>query len=73
MYSYEEIMKVLDADENAVLYLLETHVDTAVLVYNDGEANEEVYVLTDWQGTYPRTLDEVADYDWELATDGICF
>lgn len=64
--NYEDVMPVLDYEGNTVLYLLDNDVfdRTAVLVYNDGETNEEIYVLRDMQGAFPKTLDCVCDYDW---------
>ena len=69
MKEYEELMDVLDSDDaGTVLYHLSNDLfDTVVLVYHDGDANEEAYTLTDMQGCYPETLDEVPEYEWVLA------
>ena len=52
-------------EENAVLVRLKNDLfDTVLLVYNIDEENEEAYALTDMQGRFPTSFDEVADYDW---------
>ena len=38
---------------------------SAAFAYESGE----VFVLTDWQGSRPEKLSEVADYDW-VTTSG---
>lgn len=69
MKEYEEFMVVLDSDnEGTVLYHLNNDLfDTVVLVYHDGEANEEAYALNDMQGHYPKTLCDVSEYEWTPA------
>ena len=52
-----------DESEGAALYLFESEKDgikSAAFAYESGE----VFVLTDWQGSRPEKLSEVADYDW---------
>lgn len=56
--------------EDAVLIRLQNDVfDTVALVYHLDEANEEVYLLTDMQGSYPETFEDVPEYDWCRAED----
>ena len=57
-----------DESEGAALYLFESEkegIKSAAFAYESGE----VFVLTDWQGTRPEKLSEVADYDW-VTTSG---
>ena len=52
-----------DESEGAELYLFESEkegIKSAAFAYESGE----VFVLTDWQGSRPEKLSEVADYDW---------
>ena len=52
-----------DESEGAALYLFESEkegIKSAAFAYESGE----VFVLTDWQGSRPEKLSEVADYDW---------
>ena len=52
-----------DESEGAALYLFESKkegIKSAAFAYESGE----VFVLTDWQGSRPEKLSEVADYDW---------
>lgn len=71
MTNYSELMTVLDEGDNMTLYLLDNDVfgPTAVIVTDEGKAGEQAYVLTDMQGPYPKTIDEIADYDWCRAED----
>lgn len=65
-------MPILDTNEreNAVLIRLKNDLfDTVALVYNMDEPNEETYVLSDMQGSFPESFDEVADYDWTRIED----
>lgn len=65
-YVITEVIK--DESECAALYLFESGkegIKSAAFAYEDGE----VFVLTDWQGTRPEKLSEVADYDW-VTTSG---
>lgn len=67
---YSDLMVLLDSDETISLYRLENDVfDTVVAIVNEGEANEETWVLTDMQGTFPVTIDEMSEYDWARAED----
>lgn len=67
---YRDLMEVLDENDEMVLYRLQNDLfDTVCLVYNEGERNEESYVLTDMQGQYPKALDEIEEYDWVRAED----
>ena len=55
--------EIEDESEGAALYLFESEKDgikSAAFAYESGE----VFVLTDWQGSRPEKLSEVADYDW---------
>ena len=77
--SYELMRSVKDVDyviteviedesEGAALYLFESEkegIKSAAFAYGSGE----VFVLTDWQGSRPEKLSEVADYDW-VTTSG---
>ena len=52
-----------DESEGAALYLFESEkegIKSAAFAYESGE----VFLLTDWQGSRPEKLSEVADYDW---------
>ena len=52
-----------DESEGVSLYLFESEkegIKSAAFAYESGE----VFVLTDWQGSRPEKLSEVADYDW---------
>ena len=52
-----------DESEGAALYLFESEkegIKSAAFAYESGG----VFVLTDWQGSRPEKLSEVADYDW---------
>lgn len=70
MMEYSDLMVLLDSDETISLYRLENDVfDTVVAIVNEGEANEETWVLTDMQGTFPVTIDEMSEYDWARAED----
>lgn len=70
MMNYSELMTLLDSNENITLYELKNDLfDTAVVVYNEDEADEQAYVLTDMQGPYPRTIDEIGDFEWARAED----
>ena len=40
-----------------------------IIARNEDEDNEEIYFLTDMQGKYPETFEEVPDYDWCRAED----
>ena len=58
-------LEILDENDECTLYHLENEIfDTAVLVYNEGTNNEQVLVLTDMQGTYPESIEEIPEYDW---------
>ena len=57
-----------DESEGAALCLFESEkegIKSAAFAYESGE----VFVLTDWQGSRPEKLSEVADYDW-VTTSG---
>ena len=57
-----------DESEGAALYLFESEkegIKSAAFAYESGE----VFLLTDWQGSRPEKLSEVADYDW-VTTSG---
>lgn len=70
MYAYDNVMQVLDADGDTVLYRLVNDLfDTVALVYNDGCADEECYLLHDMQGAYPTRLADVQEYDWAPAEE----
>lgn len=70
MTDYKDLMTALDSNNEVTLYKLENDLfDTVVAIYNEGEDNEETYVLTDMQGQYPTTIDDMADYDWCRAED----
>ena len=70
MTDYRELMTVLDSNDEVTLYKLENDIfDTVVAIYNEDESNEEAYVLTDMQGQYPTTIDEMSEYDWCRAED----
>lgn len=65
-------LPVLDRNENedaVLLRLVNDMFDTAVLVYHMDEANEEVYILDDMWGQFPKTFEEVPDYNWNRAED----
>ena len=56
--------------EDAVLIKISNDIfDTVALVYHLDSDNEETYFLTDMQGAYPETFEDVPDYDWVLAED----
>ena len=68
-----DLMEVLDENGTTVLYRLKNDIfDTVALVYNEGTAMEESYVLTDMQGPYPKSLEEVSEYEWVKPED-ICW
>lgn len=70
MSEYADLMRVLDENDNMTLYKLETHVfDTVALIVNEGARDEQAYVLTDMQGRYPTSINEISEYDWVLADD----
>ena len=63
-------LEVLDENDECTLYHLENEIfDTAVLVYNEGMNDEQVLVLTDMQGAYPESIEEVPEYDWVNAEE----
>lgn len=56
--------------EDAVLIRLQNEVfDTVALVYHLDTDHEEIYLLTDMQGKYPVSFEEVPDYSWCRAED----
>ena len=63
-YDITEIKEL--SEEGAYLVFAETKDDdcdvkTSFVAYEDGTC----YFLTDWQGAYPKTEEEIADYkDW---------
>lgn len=58
-----DTLPILDEDDTAILYRLENDIfDTVALVYKDDE--DVAYFLTDMQGQFPTTLEEVPEYDW---------
>lgn len=71
--SYADLMPVLDTSEaeDATLYLLDNDVfgPTSVLIYHEDTHFEECYILSDMQGLYPHTFDEVPEYVWSRADD----
>lgn len=70
MTDYRELMTVLDSNDEVTLYKLENDIfDTVVAIYNEDEINEDAYVLTDMQGQYPTTIEEMSEYDWCRAED----
>lgn len=70
MSDYSELMTALDSNDEVTLYKLENDLfDTVVAIYNENAANEEAYVLTDMQGQYPTTIEEMSEYDWCRAED----
>lgn len=70
MTEYRELMTLLDSNDEITLYKLENDLfDTAVVIYNEDEDSEQAYVLTDMQGPYPTTIDEISDYSWCRAED----
>lgn len=65
MTEYRELMTLLDSNDEISLYKLENDLfDTAVVIYNEDEDSEQAYVLTDMQGAYPTSIDEISDYSW---------
>lgn len=63
-------LEILDENDECTLYHLENEIfDTAVLVYNEGMDDEQVLVLTDMQGAYPESIEEVPEYDWANAEE----
>ncbi len=63
-------LEILDENDECTLYHLENEIfDTAVLVYNEGMDDEQVLVLTDMQGAYPESIEEVPEYDWVNAEE----
>lgn len=70
MTDYRDMMPVLDENDEMVLFRLENDLfDTVCILCGEGTANEQAYVLTDMQGPFPTSLDEVGDYDWVRAED----
>lgn len=70
MAEYIDLMKVLDQNDTTTLYKLENDIfDTVVLIYNEDTNKEETYVLTDMQGPYPTSIDEISEYEWARAED----
>lgn len=70
MTEYRELMTLLESNDEITLYKLENDLfDTAVVIYNEDEDSEQAYVLTDMQGPYPTTIDEISDYSWCRAED----
>ena len=52
-----------DENEGAALYLFESEkegIKSAAFAYE----SDEVFLLTDWQGSRPEKLSEVGDYVW---------
>jgi len=63
-------LEILDENDECTLYHLENEIfDTAVLVYNEGMDDEQALVLTDMQGAYPESIEEVPEYDWVNAEE----
>lgn len=63
-------LEILDENDECTLYHLENEIfDTAVLVYNEDMDDEQVLVLTDMQGAYPESIEEVPEYDWVNAEE----
>lgn len=70
MSDYRDLMSVLDENDTMTLYRLVNDIfDTVVLVSNEGEPDEQTYVLADMQGAWPASLDEIGEYEWALAQD----
>lgn len=56
--------------EDAVLIRFDNEVfDTVALVYHLDTDQEEIYLLTDMQGKFPVSFEEVTDYTWCRAED----
>lgn len=63
---------VYDSNEDEdveLIRIIDTEIDTTVLVYHRDTPDQEVYVLRDMQGSYPETMEEVGDYTWIRAED----
>lgn len=61
-----EITKIVPLKDNANLVLFTcSYMDCACIVYNDGS----LFHLRDWQSGYPKSYEEIEEYDW-LTEDG---
>lgn len=64
---------VIDGNEDEDVELIRIIDDklntTTVLVYHRDTPNQEIYVLSDIQGSYPGTMEEVEYYTWIRAED----
>lgn len=64
-YDYAITNVIRDEKEGAALYLFEGNgIESAAFAYDGGR----VYLLPDWQGARPETLNEVSEYDWVTYT-----
>lgn len=62
-----KITSVVGLKDGAKLHLFEgAGIESSAISYADGTT----FVLTDWQGSRPESEEEIADYDWRLASDG---
>lgn len=62
-----KITSVVPLKDGAKLHLFEgAGVESSAISYADGTT----FVLYDWQGSRPESEEEIADYDWVLASDG---
>lgn len=61
------VTDIIDLKEDAKMYLFEKgDIESSVIIYADGTS----FVLDDWQGSRPETLEEIEDYNWISLYDG---
>lgn len=62
-----KITSVVVLKDGARLHLFEgAGIESSAISYADGTT----FVLDDWQGSRPESEEEIADYEWRLASDG---
>lgn len=62
-----KVTDIIELNEDAKMYLFEKgDIESSVIIYADGTS----FVLDDWQGSRPETLEEVEDYNWISLYDG---
>ena len=65
---YKAVSSQYIENESACLVIfsgVNVDIESAAVIYNDGTA----FFLDDWQGSYPKTVEEIGGYDW-MSTDG---
>lgn len=61
------VTDIIDLKEDAKMYLFKKgDIKSSVIIYADGTS----FILDDWQGSRPETLEEIEDYNWISLYDG---